>query len=342
MEERTEVILITGFLGSGKTTFLNRLLDAVPPGCKVLVMVNEFGEIGLDGALVNVGGYEVLEVSKGSIFCICVKRDFIQALFKIACVVKPDLLLMEATGVANPADLKMDLKLPLFQKRFHLAEQVCVIDVSSFDEAFKVFASVEKQISTSSLFLLNKVDMVSRDQVERIKQLIRAHHPAPRFVETTFCQMPVEELLADCHLPARGEQAEGSAATGQLLLPEELDAIISGMSANPFRDLTPPDRLVSAAYAWSGGLGEFRKLAQELPRGVVRGKGFLLDGDKPSLLNIVMGEAVFQDVAVDVPLGLLGKVVLIFPPELKPTLEKLVSRWSPRLKHLSTTPEPRA
>jgi len=338
MADRTEVILVTGFLGSGKTTFVNRLLEAVPPGCKVLVLVNEFGEIGLDGALLQGDGHEVLEVSKGSIFCICVKRDFIRALHTAASDIRPDLLLMEATGVANPADLRKDLQLPLFGNRFHLREQVCVVDAENFAAAFPVFASVEQQIATSTLFLVNKVDAVPRAQVEQVKEMIRAHHPSPRFVETVQCRMPLDHLLETCRR-LREERADVPPAAPTRLLPEDLEAIVSGLGLDPFRKLTPPDRLVSAAFVWAGGEpGEFRRLAAELPRGVVRGKGFLMDGDRPCLMSLVMGNVTLEAAPADVSPRLLNKLVLIFPPELQTALDEVVGRWTPRFARLPAAP----
>jgi len=334
MADTTAVILVTGFLGSGKTTFMNHLLKAVPAHCKTLVLVNEFGEVGLDGALVRGDGYDVLEVSKGSIFCICVKRDFIKALHQVASDIRPDLLLMEATGVANPADLKADLQLPLFHNRFRLVEQICVVDVSSFDQEYKVFASVEKQIATSSIFLLNKVDKVSRRSIDVVKEIIRGHHASPLFIETSHCQMSVDDLLHRCGLPTAARAAE-PAPTLKPLSPEELDRIVSALGNNPFRAVTPPDWLMSAAYQWSGGGDELRKLVRELPKGVVRGKGLLDLGDGLRMLNIVMDEATFEPVAIDAPPELRNRIVLIFPPELEDELAALVGRWSPRLAPLA-------
>ena len=112
MSAETRVYLITGFLGSGKTTLLNRIIDRFPEDQKLTLLVNEFGEIGVDGTLVEGEDIDMMEISKGSIFCVCVKTDFIKGLYELNSKVKPDVLLIESTGVANPSDLKKDLKLP--------------------------------------------------------------------------------------------------------------------------------------------------------------------------------------------------------------------------------------
>ena len=114
----TRVYLITGFLGSGKTTFLNRIIERFPKNRKLTILMNEFGEIGIDGTLVEGDDIDMMEISRGSIFCVCVKTDFIKGLYELVTKVKPDVLIIESTGVANPSDLKRDLQLPIFGKRF--------------------------------------------------------------------------------------------------------------------------------------------------------------------------------------------------------------------------------
>jgi len=143
MDAHTEVILINGFLGSGKTTLLNRLIKAIPGSYRVAVLMNEFGEIGIDGSMLQGEDLDIVEVSRGSIFCICVKTDFIKALHKIGNDIRPDLLIMEPSGVANPGDLKADFRMPLFRDRFRLLDQVCILDGVCFEDAYHAFVSVE-------------------------------------------------------------------------------------------------------------------------------------------------------------------------------------------------------
>ena len=83
MSAETGVYLITGFLGSGKTTLLNRIIDRFPKDQKLTLLVNEFGEIGVDGTLVEGEDIDMMEISKGSIFCVCVKTDFIKGFYGV-------------------------------------------------------------------------------------------------------------------------------------------------------------------------------------------------------------------------------------------------------------------
>jgi G3E family GTPase len=195
MSDFTHVYLITGFLGSGKTTLLNRIIKRFPKDKKLTLLVNEFGEVGVDGTLVEGDDIDMMEISKGSIFCVCVKTDFIKGLYELNSKIQPDVMLIESTGVANPSDLKKDLKLPIFDDRFHFMEQFCVIDAAHFLDAYGVYASLEKQIASSTVFIINKIDNASPETIEETKNVIRQFHPNPSFFETTFAEIPLADFF---------------------------------------------------------------------------------------------------------------------------------------------------
>ena len=192
----TKVFLITGFLGSGKTTLLNRVIARFPKDKKLTILMNEFGEIGIDGTLVEGDDIDMMEISRGSIFCVCVKTDFIKGLYELNTKIKPDVLLMESTGVANPSDLKRDLQLPIFNNRFQFKEQFCILDAVHFHDAFEAFASLEKQIASSTVFIINKVDLATPESIDGVKQIVAEFHPAPVFIETTYSDIPLEQFFS--------------------------------------------------------------------------------------------------------------------------------------------------
>lgn len=288
MSEKTSVLLITGFLGSGKTTFLNRVINSFPEEYKLTILMNEFGEIGIDGTLVEGEDVDMLEISRGSIFCVCVKTDFIKGLYELNSTIKPDLLIIESTGVANPSDLKRDLRLPIFNNRFEFAEQFCIIDAVNFFEAFEVFASVEKQLSTSTVFIINKTDLVSDEVIGKIKELVSKHHPDPRFFETTYAKFPFDEIESLGII--KGATEPPADPPPAVLTTQELDDFILKSLENPGLDSTPPDQLVSVTYAWHGTqLNDIEMMAGTIPDGVVRAKGFVEVAGAISLFSYVMG-----------------------------------------------------
>jgi G3E family GTPase len=320
MSDVTRVYLITGFLGSGKTTFLNRIINRFPREKKLTLLVNEFGEIGVDGTLVEGEDIDMMEISKGSIFCVCVKTDFIKGLYELNTKVQPDVLLIESTGVANPTDLKKDLMLPIFNDRFQFAEQFCVIDAAHFLDAYGVFASIEKQLASSSTFIINKTDLASPESIEEIKKVVFQFHPTPKFFETTFADIPLENFFdlephdtARANRPALSEEKE----IRPILSAQELDNFLNDLLDSPDLEITPPDTLVSVAYQWQGdSLDQIKAMAENLPASVVRAKGFVDEKGKMHLFNYVMGDWTIEE--SDLPKERIKHkniVVFIGPPE---------------------------
>jgi len=293
MSDVTRVYLITGFLGSGKTTLLNRIINRFPKDQKLTLLVNEFGEVGVDGTLVEGDDIDMMEISKGSIFCVCVKTDFIKGLYELNTKVQPDVLLIESTGVANPSDLKKDLQLPIFNDRFDFKQQFCIIDAAHFLDAYGAFASIEKQIASSSVFIINKTDLASLETIEKIKNVVRVFHPDPSFFETTYAEIPLEQFFDFDHALQDAATEEAGEHSGQKvpkLSEEQLDQFIDDMLDSPDLEITPPDALVSVAYQWNGGsVDQVKDMAESIPSSVVRAKGFVEDTDRTLLFNYVMG-----------------------------------------------------
>jgi G3E family GTPase len=333
MSAETGVYLITGFLGSGKTTLLNRIIDRFPKDQKLTLLVNEFGEIGVDGTLVEGEDIDMMEISKGSIFCVCVKTDFIKGLYELNSKVKPDILLIESTGVANPSDLKRDLTLPIFNDRFHLKEQFCVIDAVHFLGAYEVYASLEKQIASSTVFIINKTDLASSETIENTKKVVRQFHPEPSFFETTYADIPLESFFEFTN-PASTipETPQLENTNTKLLSNEELEQFIDDLLDNPDLEITPPDALMSITYQWKGdNLGQISAMAKALPSSIVRAKGFVEGNNHMYLFNYVMGTWTVEETTV--PKNRIQHrdiVVFIGPPESMEGIEHATKtgNWS--------------
>ncbi|UCB50302.1 MAG: GTP-binding protein [Deltaproteobacteria bacterium] len=333
MSEFTGVYLITGFLGSGKTTFLNRIIDKFPKDKKLTILMNEFGEIGIDGTLIEGEELDMMEISKGSIFCVCVKTDFIKGLYELNKTVQPDVLIIESTGVANPSDLKRDLKLPIFDDRFQFMEQFCVLDAAHFLDAYGAYASLEKQIASSTVFIINKTDLAPTETIEEVKKVVHQFHPDPYFFETTYADIPLEQFLfpeeqatqvAEESVPKRRER--------RVLSENELDKFVDDLLDDPDLEITPPDRLLSVTYHWSGNdLEQVREMAGRLPSSVVRAKGFIKEKGQIYIFNYVMGDWTIEE--SDIPedrIEHMNVVVFIGPPESMEGIEEAskTGHWS--------------
>ncbi len=334
MKDITRVYLITGFLGSGKTTFLNRIIDSFPKNRKLTILMNEFGEIGIDGTIVEGEDIDMMEISRGSIFCVCVKTDFIKGLYELATKVKPDVLIIESTGVANPSDLKRDLQLPIFAKRFHFQEQFCTIDAGHFLDAYQAYASLEKQIASSSVFIINKTDLAKTGEIGEIKKVIRASHPSPVFYETTYSNIPFQEYFPDM-IPSADTAQPDVTVDSKGMTDAELDAYVEELLNSPDLEITPPDLLVSAVYSWNGSdLDEVRKMAVDLPAKVIRSKGFVgEENGEWYIFSYVMGTWSIEKTNVpEHRIKNKNAVVFICPPDVMPGIEQALKNgnWTGR------------
>jgi len=194
MERRIQMYFITGFLGSGKTTLLNRILDMLKNN-KTGVIVNEFGQVGVDAALVPETEFDILELNNGQIFCSCLAGDFVKAVVSSADL-PIEYLLVETSGLAHPETLNPVLQAIDDQvgDRVEYRGMICVIDSVDFPDLVQVLKPVEEQVIRSDVILINKTDLVDRESVEKIEALVKDMHPGSTLYRTTFCAVPPELL----------------------------------------------------------------------------------------------------------------------------------------------------
>ena len=323
MSHTTEVYLITGFLGSGKTTFLNRIIKKFPKEKKLTLLVNEFGEIGIDGTLVEGDDIDTIEISRGSIFCVCVKSDFIKGLYELHNTVKPDALIIESTGVANPIELKRDLQLPIFKGRFKFAEQFCIIDAVHFLDAYSIYASSEKQIESSTVFIINKTDKAETDKIEQIKKIVSKFHPNPPFFETTYSKIPLDKFF---HFKIEDKKIFEKQET--VLTSAELEKFIEIMFNNPNPNLSPPDLLASTTWTLKQNkIQKIKSIVETLPPSIIRAKGFIEEKNEIYTFDYVMGDWEIKKSNIN-PAKIQHKNVIVFigrPDSIK-ELEAKINR----------------
>lgn len=173
----TKIYLITGFLGAGKTTFLNHRLSQTE--AKAGVLMNEFGKISMDTIAVKKNGIDLLELKNGSIFCACLKDKFIDGL---EVLVKSDLdeIYIEGSGLADPSDMGKVVEILtklVGPDKFIFEGTICLVDGVYFEAELDKMVSVERQIAHSHHILINKMDMIDDKQLKVIVDKIRAINP---------------------------------------------------------------------------------------------------------------------------------------------------------------------
>jgi G3E family GTPase len=169
---KAAVIILTGFLGSGKTTLLNRILTA-EHGRRVAVIVNEFGEVGIDHHLLLSSNQEVVQMSNGCVCC-TVRGDLVRSFFQLMeCRDKFDTVVIETTGLAEPAPVAQSIYADeRIRKEFTLAGVVTVVDAKYIAMRLEESAEACEQIAFADLIVLNKTDLSTPEKLDETEQQI--------------------------------------------------------------------------------------------------------------------------------------------------------------------------
>jgi G3E family GTPase len=170
---KASVIIVTGFLGSGKTTLVNRLLTG-DHGRRIAVVVNEFGEVGIDHHLLISSEQEVIEMNNGCICC-TVKGDLLRSLFQLAeRRTQFDTVIIETTGLAEPAPVAQSLYADeRIRREFALGGVVTVVDAKHVLNQLDTTAEASEQIAFADLLVLNKTDLVTPEELDGVEQRLR-------------------------------------------------------------------------------------------------------------------------------------------------------------------------
>jgi G3E family GTPase len=194
-EEKIPVTVLTGYLGAGKTTLLNRILTE-DHGKKFAVIVNEFGEIGIDNDLVVDADEEVFEMNNGCICC-TVRGDLIRIIEGLMRRKgKFDAILVETTGLADPAPVAQTFFVDAdIQKDARLDAIVTVADAKFLAARLKDAPEAKNQIAFADVILLNKIDLVTKEELEEVEARIRGINPYAKLHLTTKCDIDLDKVL---------------------------------------------------------------------------------------------------------------------------------------------------
>lgn len=210
-KQKTPITLLCGYLGAGKTTLLNRVLTN-QQGYKVAVIVNDIGEINVDASLIAKGGNitdtsDIVPLTNGCICC-TLKSQLATNIEKLIKTGKYDYILIEASGVCEPMPIAQELELI---KNGKVDNVVGVVDAARLVDEFAggdnllkkdeieeedVESLLIQQIEFCSTLVINKVDLVSEKDLEKVRKVVQALHPGVKVIETDHGNVPVADILA--------------------------------------------------------------------------------------------------------------------------------------------------
>ncbi len=189
------VTIISGFLGSGKTTLLNHILKN-QVGIKTAVLVNEFGEIGIDNDLIIEGSEDMIELNNGCICC-SINGELLNTVSKVLeRTEKLDYLIVETTGLADPLPVAMTFAAGDLREKVRLDSIITVIDGENFDFEINNTSVAYSQILYGDILLLNKSDLVNEKQLKKIEEFINKIKKEPRILRSTNSEVALHTIMS--------------------------------------------------------------------------------------------------------------------------------------------------
>ena len=193
----TKIDIISGFLGAGKTTLIQKLLDGAYPGEQLVLIENEFGEISIDGGFLKGSGVQISEMSSGCICCSLV-GDFTQALKDVQAKFHPDRILIEPSGVGKLSDVVAAVENTAAQvPELKLNCFVTVVDATKVRAYLKNFGEFyEDQVKTAGAILLSRTGGLAQDKLDRAVALLRELNPKAPILTTPWKELDGPTILS--------------------------------------------------------------------------------------------------------------------------------------------------
>jgi len=264
------VTILSGFLGAGKTTLLNHILSN-QQGVKTAVLVNEFGEIGIDNDLVVTTGEEMVELSNGCVCC-SINGELMEAVERIMDRPEPmDYIVVETTGLADPLPVAMTFLGSELRDQTRLDSIITLIDAENFDDGILATEVGRSQVIYGDILLLNKCDLVSEDRLQAVEQQLRDVKNDARILRSVKGDVPLPLMLSVGLFESDKVIGKESNTTSQ-------DSSHDHSHGHEHADHLEIEGFTSLSFKSDGpfALRKFQNfLDNELPQEVFRAKGIL-------------------------------------------------------------------
>jgi G3E family GTPase len=242
---------MTGFLGAGKTTLLNHILESTRRRLRTAVLVNDFGTVGIDAALLGLSAKTVVDLPGGCVCC-TINVDLLTSVRKLLESGRVfDHVLVEASGVADAEALASTFLAPELERSVRLDAVVAVADAANSRAWANQHPIVERQLRAADLIVLNKIDLVSAEETDDVRRWLEELNPAARVLPTINCAIPPLVLLGVGSPHSRAAMHPSAPHAGHL----------EGVRSLAFNEDVALD------------FAAFQRFLETLPPTIIRGKG---------------------------------------------------------------------
>ncbi|VVC03425.1 CobW/HypB/UreG, nucleotide-binding domain [Candidatus Bilamarchaeum dharawalense] len=201
------ITVVTGYLGAGKTTLLRKIIDESK--MKIAILMNEFGTVAIDGKIIEGKNIKIAEMAGGCVCC-SLAGEFKAAIEEIRDNIKPDWMIVETTGVAEPSALAFDIMEGIAGTR--LDAIVTIVDADALTKFLTLGHTGTEQIELADVLVVNKVDLVEREKLVEIKQRLTNMNNRAAQIETTYCNVDLSFIFGvereQLHVSTHGHKPE--------------------------------------------------------------------------------------------------------------------------------------
>lgn len=192
-DPKIPMILVTGFLGAGKTTFIKRLLERYSDGRRIGIIQNEYASANIDTEELRSTGkkFEILEINNGSVFCICLIANFIDSLASFIDKYRPEMIIVEASGLSDPIGIAELLQHKKLSERIYLSNSWCIIDSVNYKKTEKMMDRLHRQVMISDWLIINKTD-IGQENVADIRTALSSINPDAEIIEASYCNIEMD------------------------------------------------------------------------------------------------------------------------------------------------------
>ena len=186
--------LVTGFLGSGKTTLIKHFIELYADSKRIAIIQNEYADVNIDSRELKQTGkyFELLEMNSGSVFCVCLLGSFVYSLSDFIHQHQPDLIILEASGLSDPISISQIISASALHSLIWLEHTYTIVDALNFHKTIERVARNTHQIRVADTIVLNKCDLAVESLSEICRKLLSIN-PFAKIVETSYCKVELSE-----------------------------------------------------------------------------------------------------------------------------------------------------